>query len=81
LKAGSVDPEKVAAVLHQAGASYESPVGRGIMIKRPDLGNDTYVDTVVGLSIKKIEGGKATILHVMSPEEAYGYTKTSLGWK
>jgi branched-chain amino acid transport system substrate-binding protein len=80
-KAGSVDPEKVAAVLHQEGASYESPVGKGIMIKRPDLGNNTYVDTVVGLSIKKIEGGKATILHVMSPEEAYGYTKTSLGWK
>lgn len=79
-KAGSTDPVKVASVL-RSGLSYESPVGLGRMISRPERGNNACVDTLVGLSIKRIQGGKASIVHTISPDEAYGYLKKAFGWK
>jgi len=79
-KARSVDPEKVNAVLG-SGFTYESPSGVGKMIPRPDLGNKKTVDTIVGLSIKRVQGGKPVVIYTMTPDEAYGYCKTAFGWK
>lgn len=74
-KAGSVDPDAFAAAVG-SGMTYESPLGPGQMIARPDLNNERTVDTVVALSIKQYAGGKVSVIHAMTVEEALGYMGT-----
>ena len=79
-KAASVDSTVVAQTI-ASELEYESPLGMGKMVARPDQGNTRTVDTCVGLGIKKIENGKASVIHVMSVDEAYGYMKQFYGWQ
>ncbi len=79
-KAGSVDSVKVTEAI-ASGLEYESPLGMGKMMARPDQGNTRTVDTFLALSIKKIENGKASVIHVMTLDEAYGYVKQFYGWQ
>jgi branched-chain amino acid transport system substrate-binding protein len=79
-KAGTVDPDKVTEAI-ASGLEYESPLGMGKMMARPDQGNTRTVDTFLALSIKKIENGTASIVHVMTLDEAYGYVKQFYGWQ
>jgi branched-chain amino acid transport system substrate-binding protein len=79
-KAGSTDPDKVAAAIG-SGLKYESASGSGMMIARPDLGNERTVDTIVALSLKKVENGKVSPLATMTLDQAYQLLKKAYGWK
>jgi branched-chain amino acid transport system substrate-binding protein len=66
-KAGTTDPEKVAAVIG-SGLRFECPSGTVQMVSRPDLGNDRTVDSVVTMYEKSITNGKLTLLDTIDPD-------------
>jgi branched-chain amino acid transport system substrate-binding protein len=79
--ANSVDPEKVRAVLAN-GMKYDSPCfpTQGMMVSRPDLGNNRTVDTMGSMAVKQVVNGKAKILKVLTLDEAQKYNKIFFGW-
>jgi branched-chain amino acid transport system substrate-binding protein len=79
-KAQSFDTDKLAKIIG-SGLRFECINGPGLMISRPDEGNTRTVDTLVGASIKRVEGGKPKILVSMSADEALEYNKRFYGWK
>jgi ABC-type branched-subunit amino acid transport system substrate-binding protein len=68
-KAGSVDVDKVAAVLSN-GMAWTSPAGEQKMVSRPDLGNSRTVDSVTSFYIKQIQGGKSKLIATVSLADA-----------
>ncbi|MBN1366496.1 MAG: ABC transporter substrate-binding protein [Dehalococcoidales bacterium] len=68
-KAGTVDPDAVAAVM-SAGMAWESPQGSHLMVARPDLGNDRTVDSVSSFYMKQIIDGKAVLIDTITLEVA-----------
>jgi branched-chain amino acid transport system substrate-binding protein len=68
-QAGTTDVDKVAAVVFN-GMKYESPTGPGMMISRPDLGNERTVDSVCTTYIKQVKEGKLTVLDTIKMEDA-----------
>lgn len=78
-KAGSVDPERVAAVLDD-GLTFESLSGTGIMIKRPDYNNNRAVDALFDVPIGKISGGKLEVLDTVSHAEGLEYLAKVFKW-
>ncbi len=79
-KAGSIDPEKVAAVLNN-GLKFEAPNGVGQMISRPDLGISRTVDVIYAMPIKQITGGQVKMIDTMTLEQQLGWLKAVYGWK
>lgn len=79
-KAESIDPDKVAAVLHN-GMKFEAPNGLGQMIPRPDLGISQTVDVIFALPIKQIVGGQVKMIDTMTLEQQLGWLKTIYGWR
>jgi len=77
-KAGSLDPEAVAAVIGN-GLEFETPSGPGKMISRPDLGNDRTIDSVATGYMKTVENSKAKLLYTISVDEALSYFKQVIG--
>ena len=75
-QAGSLDTEKVAAVL-SSGLKFETPLGTMQMISRPDMGNDRTIDSVGTYYIKQIHNQKSELIATISPEEASAYMKTA----
>jgi branched-chain amino acid transport system substrate-binding protein len=75
-KAGSLDTEKVVAVLNN-GMEFSAPTGDGKMISRPDLGNDRTVDSISTYYMKLIKNGKAELLATISMDEALNLFQTS----
>ena len=73
-QAGSLDVDKVAAVVFN-GLKFECGSGTFQMITRPDMGNNRTVDTVRALYLKKVVGGKTTLLATISIDEALGYLR------
>mgnify|MGYP001248375463 CR=1 FL=1 len=71
-KAGAIDADAFAKAVG-SGLTYESPLGPGVMVARPDLQNTRTVDTVVALSIKQYAGGTYKVIHAMTVAEATGY--------
>ncbi len=80
-EADSLDVDEVADVLAN-GIEYESAcfVSTATMVGRSDLGITRTVDALGGLLIKKVEGGKVTIVHEVSLDEAFEYNKDFFGW-
>jgi branched-chain amino acid transport system substrate-binding protein len=68
-QAGNLDADKVATVIGN-GLKYEGPTGPAIMVSRPDMGNNRTVDSIVGLFMKQIEGGKVKLLDTVTLDEA-----------
>ena len=75
-KAQSVDPEKVANVL-ASGLRFDSPYGQGMMVSRPDMGNQRTVDVVFATTIGTIQKGKVKVVYQISTEEAFEFLKKS----
>jgi ABC-type branched-subunit amino acid transport system substrate-binding protein len=67
-KAGVVDVDKVADAL-ASGLEYDTPLGLGRMIARPDLGQARTVDSMVTTYMKKVTGGKAELLETVSLDD------------
>ena len=68
-KAGSVDVDKVAAVLSN-GMTWTSPVGEQKMVSRPDMGNSRTVDSVTSFYIKQIQNGKPQLIATINLADA-----------
>jgi ABC-type branched-subunit amino acid transport system substrate-binding protein len=80
-KAGSIDPEKVKAVLDN-GMEYVSINGSGKMINRPDQGNDRTVNTVIGdLPVKQLVKGQVVRIDTLSMADEMGFMKQLYGSK
>ena len=71
-QAGSIDVDKVAAVL-SSGMKFDSPQGPMQMMSRLDVGNERTVDSVGTNYVKQIVNGKAIVLGTISPEETMAY--------
>jgi branched-chain amino acid transport system substrate-binding protein len=79
-KAGSIDPDKVAAVLN-SGLKFEAPNGLGQMISRPDVGISRTVDVIYAMPVKQIMGGQVKMIDTMTLEQQLSWLKTIYGWK
>jgi branched-chain amino acid transport system substrate-binding protein len=71
-KVGNLDTGKVAAALGN-GLQFDSPTGPGQLISRPDLGNNRTTDSIQAIYMKKITGGKATLLSTITIDEGLKY--------
>jgi len=71
-KSGSLETDKLADVISN-GLKFEGPTGPAQMVSRPDIGNNRTIDSVVGLFIKQIVGGKVTSMDTVSLENAVSY--------
>jgi len=82
-KADSVDAETVAAYLSANGVQWESPNGKGMLVKRPDLKADRFCDTCASLDFGIFKNGKYEYLGTLSPEESLKANETAFGgtWK
>jgi branched-chain amino acid transport system substrate-binding protein len=75
-KAGAVDTDKVAAVMSN-GMEYDTPMGLGRMVSRPDLGNDRTVDSISSICVTQILNGEPTLLANIGIDEALNYFKVA----
>ncbi|MGA2107985.1 MAG: ABC transporter substrate-binding protein [Syntrophorhabdales bacterium] len=57
-QADSVDPTVIADMLGSKGLTWETINGRARMVRRPDLNNPRYVDSVQEFSYAQIKNGK-----------------------
>jgi hypothetical protein len=78
-KADSVDPEAIAAYLSSNGLQWESPNGKGMLVKRPDYKNDRYCDTCASLDFGLFKNGKYEYLGTISAEEALKANQSAFG--
>jgi hypothetical protein len=53
-----VDPTVIADMLGSKGLTWETINGRARMVRRPDLNNPRYVDSVQEFSYAQIKNGK-----------------------
>ena len=67
--AGSLDTDKVAAVLN-SGMKYSTNIGDGEMIARPDIGTTRTADSVSDYYMKQIIGGKIKQLATIPQDKA-----------
>jgi branched-chain amino acid transport system substrate-binding protein len=73
-KAGSLDTDKVAAVLSK-GMKFEGVIGSFQMVPRRDLGNSRTTDSVMSYYLKEIVDGKPKLIGTVSLDEAVSYYK------
>lgn len=73
-KAGSLDVDQVADVIAN-GLEFESPCGEGLMVSRPDMGNNRTIDSIIAFSIKQVVDGEVTLVHTMTLDETRDYFK------
>jgi len=81
--ADSVDPEVVAAYIAANGLQWESPNGKGMLVKRPDYKSDRFCDTCASLDFGIFKNGKYEYLGTLTPEESLKANETAFGgtWK
>lgn len=79
-KANSLNPEEVASVIAN-GLEFESVIGRGKMINRPDIGNMRTVDALYEVYMVRVEKGQPKVVANISLDEAHAYNKKFFGWK
>jgi len=72
--AKSTEPDKVAAVISN-GLRFNSHIGPGMMISRPDQNNPRTIDALYGQTMATIEEGKAKVLARVSTDEAFDLIK------
>ena len=74
-QAGTLDVDKVIAVLYGGMKGYPTLAGTGIMLPRPDLGDTSGItrDSVVTNIIQQFKGGKNIALEKIAPEDGIKY--------
>jgi hypothetical protein len=80
-KADSLDPEVVANLLAIKGLEWEMPNGKAMLVKRPDLKNERYVDTCSDMAYGQIKGGKLTFVGRLTLEETISACEKVFGGK
>lgn len=78
-KAGSFEPAEINKAM--ARLEVETPIGKARMIKRPDLGNMNYVDTIVAPALAQVKGGKAKFVTGMTIDDAIKALEKAYGFK
>jgi len=78
-KASALDVASVAKAI-EAPLEYDTPTGHCKMIPRPDLGNSRPCDTLWESQMAEIKGGQYNMLHLVSLDEAYAYSKKAYNW-
>ena len=76
MQAGTIDSNTVAAAIG-SGVKYESPIGSGEMISRPDLGNVRAVDSIATYYVKQVKDGKPILVATISLDDAIEIFKTA----
>ena len=66
-KAGTLDTDKMADMIAE-GLAFDTPVGAGQMISRPDLGIDRAVDSIATNYVKQVKDGNPVLLDTISIE-------------
>jgi branched-chain amino acid transport system substrate-binding protein len=79
--ADSVDPTVVASTIATKGMSWELPNGTAILVKRPDLKNNRYVDTCASLSFAQLKKGKPVFIGKVSLDESITACEKVFGGK
>jgi len=82
-KADSVDPQVVANFVSTKGISWDSPNGKAMLVKRPDLKADRFCDICAQLDFSIYKSGEIKYLGTISPEESLEANQTAFGgqWK
>jgi branched-chain amino acid transport system substrate-binding protein len=82
-KADSLDPQVVADVLSTKGLDWESPNGKAMLVKRPDLKADRFCDICAQLDFSIYKSGEIKYLGTVSAEESLKANQTAFGgqWK
>ena len=78
-KANDFQADKVDKVLTRL--EIETPIGKVRMVKRPDLNNMKFVDTIAAPGLAQIKGGKAAFIASMSIDEAIREMEKAYGFK
>jgi len=71
-KTGKVDVEAVTSIL-SSGLEYDTPVGQGKLISRPDMGNDRTIDSLPVFYVKKVSAGKPILLATINTDDGLAY--------
>jgi branched-chain amino acid transport system substrate-binding protein len=82
-KADSLDPEVICNYLSTNGLEWESPNGKAMLVKRPDLGNPRFCDTVASLDFGIYKNGKYEYAGTVSAADALKANQDAFGgqWK
>jgi hypothetical protein len=82
-KADSVDPTVVADMIASKGLEWDRIDGKATMVKRPDLNNTKYVDSVAEATYGQIKNGKIVPVGGLSLDEAVAACEKVFGgsWK
>ncbi len=78
-KAGGFEAALIDKAL--AGLEVETPIGMARMIKRPDLGNSRYVDTMVTPALAQVKGNKSIAVGSMTTKDAIRELEKTYGFK
>jgi ABC-type branched-subunit amino acid transport system substrate-binding protein len=78
-KAGGFDAAAIDKAL--AGLEIDTPIGKAKMMKRPDLGNMRYCDTMVTPGLAQLKGSKVIPVASMSIKDAIGEMEKTDGFK
>jgi branched-chain amino acid transport system substrate-binding protein len=78
-KADSLDPEVIATYMSSNGLQWESPNGKAMLVKRPDIKNDRYCDTCASLDFGLFKNGNYEYIGTISAEEALKANQAAFG--
>jgi len=78
-KAGGFEAAQIDKAM--AGLQVETPIGMAKMIKRPDLGNSRYVDTMVTPALAQVKGSKSISVGSMTIKDAIQELEKTHGFK
>jgi hypothetical protein len=78
-KAGSFEPAKIDQAVSKL--EIETPIGMAKMIRRPDLGNSKYVDTIVTPVLAQVKGKQTVTVLSMTIKEAIDELEKMHGFK
>jgi branched-chain amino acid transport system substrate-binding protein len=74
-KADSLDPTRIANLLHNNGLEWEANSGNYRLVKRPDLGNSKYCDALMEWMAGQVTNGKVIFKGGVSIEDSI------VGWE
>jgi len=79
-KADSLEAEDILAVVSN-GLMFENLSGKATLVKRPDLGNNRYVETLTEQGIGRYESGKLVFKDLVSIEEQIKTIEGVIGYQ
>jgi branched-chain amino acid transport system substrate-binding protein len=83
-KADSVDPTVIADHVAEKGLEWQRVDGKARMVRRPDMGNSQYCDSVAELGYGRIKGGKIVPVGRLAVDEVITANERVFGggsWK